>query len=80
MIKEVKKSVSKKKTWDDFIQYVSDYEIVHTINEDMFGVYIEIGYLQFYKSGKVRIKDTVGVIAKERTFEQYITIIKNLFV
>ena len=80
MTKAVKQSTSKKKTWDDFIQYVSDCEIVHTINEDMFGVYVEIGYLQFYESGKIRIKNIVGVITKDRTFEQYIAIIKNLFV
>jgi hypothetical protein len=80
LIKEAKKLVSKKKTWDDFIRYISDCELVHIINENMFGVYVEIGYLQFYKSGKIRIKDIIGVVAKDRTFEQYITIIKNLFI
>ena len=80
MIKEVKKSVSKKKTWDDFIQYIHDKDIMYFISEDMFGIYVEINYLQFYKSGKIRIKDIIGVVAKDRTFEQYITIIKNLFI
>ena len=80
MTKEAKKSVSKKKTWDDFIQYIHDKDIMYFISEDMFGIYVEINYLQFYKSGKIRIKDIIGVVAKDRTFEQYITIIKNLFI
>lgn len=80
MTKEAKKLVSKKKTWDDFIQYIHDKDIMYFISEDMFGIYVEINYLQFYKSGKIRIKDIIGVVAKDRTFEQYITIIKNLFI
>lgn len=80
MTKVAKQSTSKKKTWDDFIQYIHDKDIMHSIDEDMFGVYVEINYLQFYKSGKIRIKNIVGVMTKDRTFEQYITIVKNLFV
>lgn len=68
-----------KMTWNDFINFCNDNEIESLIDHDIFGEFIIIGKLKFYKSGNIRLDNIVGSVTKDRTFEQYKEILKNLY-
>ena len=45
----------------------------------MFGEFVIVNKLKFYKSGNIRLDNVVGSITRNRTFEQYKEIIKNIY-
>ena len=66
-------------TWDDFINFCNDSKIGSLVDNDMFGEFVIINKLKFYKSGNIRLDNIVGSITRNRTFEQYKEIIKNIY-
>lgn len=66
-------------TWNDFMNYCNNKVSNNKIDSDIFGEYVKIGFIKFYKSGTIRLENLVGSIAKNRTYEQYKEIISNLY-
>lgn len=68
-----------KMTWDDFINYCNNKAIEGLIDHDIFGEFLKIGKMRFYKSGTIKISTMIGIVSKNRTIEQYKAIIDNLY-
>jgi len=70
-----------KMTWTDFIKWCDDKNIAYKLDKNMFGNYVLIDCIEFYESGKVKVKDTVGSLAHNLSFERFkelISILKGL--
>ena len=68
-----------KMTWDDFVNFCNDNKIGSLVDSDMFGEFVIVNKLKFYKSGNIRLDNVVGSITRNRTFEQYKEISKNIY-
>lgn len=68
-----------KMTWNDFVDFCNDSKIGSLVDSDMFGEFVIVNKLKFYKSGNIRLDNIVGSITRNRTFEQYKEIIKNIY-
>ena len=68
-----------KMTWNDFVNFCNDSKIGSLVDSDMFGEFVIVNKLKFYKSGNIRLDNVVGSITRNRTFEQYKEIIKNIY-